>query len=72
MAILKPLLATMATPVVLRCPDGHYRRIIYDLAAFIADHPGKVYLAGTVQGWCPKFVFFLSVTASTLSQIHGY
>ncbi|KAF8798346.1 hypothetical protein BYT27DRAFT_7123186 [Phlegmacium glaucopus] len=53
-AILKPLRAAMTTPVILRCPDGHYRRVIYDLAAFIADYPEQVYLAGTVQGWCPK------------------
>lgn len=44
----------MSHPVVLRCPDGHYRGVIYDLAAFIADYPEQVYLAGTVQGWFPK------------------
>ncbi|KIM37143.1 hypothetical protein M413DRAFT_31087 [Hebeloma cylindrosporum] len=54
MAILKPLHAAMTTPVVLRCPDGHYRWVIFDLAAFIADYPEQVYLAGTVQGWCPR------------------
>lgn len=52
--ILKSLTPGMSHPVVLRCPDGHYRRVIYDLAAFIADYPEQVYLAGTVQGWCPK------------------
>ncbi|KAF8816181.1 hypothetical protein BYT27DRAFT_7077700 [Phlegmacium glaucopus] len=52
--ILKSLLPGMTTPVILRCPDGHYRRVIYDLAAFIADYPEQVYLAGTVQGWCPR------------------
>ncbi|KAH7917560.1 hypothetical protein BV22DRAFT_1108549 [Leucogyrophana mollusca] len=48
-AILQPLKPGMTTPVVRRCPDGHYRRIIYDLCAFIADYPEQVMLAGIVQ-----------------------
>ena len=47
----------MTTPVVRRCPDGHFRRVIYDLLAFIADYPEQVMLTGIVQGWCPKYVF---------------
>ena len=54
--ILMPLRHGMTIPVVRRCPDGHYRRVIFDLAAFIADYPEQVYLAGVVQGWCPRFV----------------
>ncbi|KAH7911539.1 hypothetical protein BJ138DRAFT_1237425 [Hygrophoropsis aurantiaca] len=53
-AILQPLAPGMTTPVVRRCPDGHYRRIIYDLCAFIADYPEQVMLAGIVQNWCAK------------------
>ncbi|KAH7903397.1 hypothetical protein BJ138DRAFT_1194342, partial [Hygrophoropsis aurantiaca] len=53
-AILQPLKSAMTTPVVRRCPDGHYRRIIYDLCAFIADYPEQVMLAGIVQNWCAK------------------
>ncbi|KAF8811058.1 hypothetical protein BYT27DRAFT_7278824 [Phlegmacium glaucopus] len=53
-AILKTLRKGMTEPVILRCPDGHYRRVIFDLAAFIADYPEQVALAGIVQGWCPK------------------
>ncbi|TFK23429.1 hypothetical protein FA15DRAFT_656761 [Coprinopsis marcescibilis] len=34
--------------------DGYYRRVIYDFAAYIADYPEQVLLAGIVQGWCPK------------------
>lgn len=45
----------MITPVVRRCPDGHWRRVIFDLAAFIADYPEQVMLSGIVQGWCPKY-----------------
>ncbi|KAL0564347.1 hypothetical protein V5O48_017700 [Marasmius crinis-equi] len=53
-AILSSLKPAMTVPVVRLCPDGYYRRIIYDLAAFIADYPEQVLLAGIVQGWCPR------------------
>ncbi|KAJ7756688.1 hypothetical protein B0H16DRAFT_1662563 [Mycena metata] len=53
-AILSTLKPGMTKPVVRRCPDGHFRRIIYDLGPFIADYPEQVLLAGTVQSWCPK------------------
>ena len=53
-AVLSPLRPGMTTPVVRRCPDGHFRRVIYDFIAFIADYPEQVLLTGTVQGWCPK------------------
>ena len=56
-AVLRPLLEGMRTPVVRRCPDGHFRRVIYDLVAFIADYPEQVMLTGIVQGWCPKYVY---------------
>ena len=52
--ILKSLHLGMTKPVVRRCLDGHYRRVIYDLAGFIADYPEQVVLVGTVSGWCPK------------------
>lgn len=54
-AILSPLKPGMKTPVIRRCSDGHFHRVIYDLAAYIADYPEQVYLAGTVQNWCPKY-----------------
>ncbi|KAF8990356.1 hypothetical protein BDZ89DRAFT_1097602 [Hymenopellis radicata] len=44
----------ITTPVVRLCPDGHYRRVIYDLGGYIADYPEQVLLAGVVSGWCPK------------------
>lgn len=46
----------MTKPVLRRCPDGYFRRVIYDLASFIADYPEQVLLTGIVQGWCPKYV----------------
>ncbi|KAF7791554.1 hypothetical protein EIP86_002570 [Pleurotus ostreatoroseus] len=52
--IYAPLRKAMATPEVVQCPDGHYRRAIYELGPFIADYPEQVVLAGIVQGWCPK------------------
>lgn len=44
----------MSRPIVLKCCDGHYRRIIFSIGPFIADYPEQVDLAGIVQGWCPK------------------
>ncbi|KAH9848078.1 hypothetical protein C2E23DRAFT_940922 [Lenzites betulinus] len=52
--ILEPLRAGMTTPHVMRCPDGHYRRAIFELGPFIADYPEQVYLSGVVYGWCPR------------------
>ncbi|KAF8992099.1 hypothetical protein BDZ89DRAFT_1097399 [Hymenopellis radicata] len=53
-AILKSTRPAMTTPVVRLCPDGHYRRVIYDIASYIADYPEQVILAGVVSGWCCK------------------
>jgi hypothetical protein len=53
-AVFQSIRAHMLTPVVRRCPDSQFRRIIYDLAAFIGDYPEQVVLAGVVQGWCAK------------------
>jgi hypothetical protein len=52
--ILRPLLSGMRAPVICRCPDEHFRSVVYDLVAFIADYPEQVMLTGIVQGWCPK------------------
>lgn len=51
--ILQPLLIAMTTPEVAKCPDGHYRRVIYGLGPYIADYPEQVLAACVVQGWCP-------------------
>ncbi|TFK90691.1 hypothetical protein K466DRAFT_484334 [Polyporus arcularius HHB13444] len=52
--VLSPLRPAMLTPHVMLCPDGHYRRAIFELGPFIADYPEQVCLSGIVQGWCPK------------------
>lgn len=54
--ILSPLRPGMTVPHVMRCPDGHFRRAIFELGPFIADYPEQVYLSGVVQNWCPKYV----------------
>ncbi|PCH39302.1 hypothetical protein WOLCODRAFT_21411 [Wolfiporia cocos MD-104 SS10] len=51
--ILKPLHTAMSVPQVTRCPDGHYRRVIYGLGPYIADYPEQALAACIVQGWCP-------------------
>ncbi|KAH9016353.1 hypothetical protein EDB85DRAFT_2076211 [Lactarius pseudohatsudake] len=53
-AVLESLRPGMTTPVVRRCPDGHYRRVVYDIGPFIADYPEQVMLSGIVQGWCAR------------------
>ncbi|KAJ3511752.1 hypothetical protein NMY22_g15551 [Coprinellus aureogranulatus] len=53
-AVFQGIKSHFTTPVVRRCPDGHFRRVIFDFGAFIADYPEQVMLAGVVQGWCPK------------------
>ncbi|KAJ7078723.1 hypothetical protein B0H15DRAFT_1025784 [Mycena belliarum] len=52
--VFEPLKAAMTTPELVRCPDGHFRRVIYGLGPYIADYPEQVWLACIVQNWCPK------------------
>ncbi|RXW16757.1 hypothetical protein EST38_g9099 [Candolleomyces aberdarensis] len=52
--IFEPLRSGMTTPEIMRCPDGHLRRSIFSIGPVIADYPEQVWLAGVVQGWCPK------------------
>ncbi|KAI0069850.1 hypothetical protein K474DRAFT_1570542, partial [Panus rudis PR-1116 ss-1] len=51
--ILRSLRPGMTTPEIARCPDGHFRRIIYGLAPYIADYPEQALVACIVQKWCP-------------------
>ncbi|KAJ7202083.1 hypothetical protein GGX14DRAFT_370690 [Mycena pura] len=52
--VFEPLKAGMTTPEVIQFPDGHFRKAVYGLGPYIADYPEQVWLAGIVQGWCPK------------------
>ncbi|KAH9038559.1 hypothetical protein EDB85DRAFT_1860463 [Lactarius pseudohatsudake] len=64
-AILRTLRPGMETPVVRRCPDGHFRRVIYDFVAFIADYPEQAMLTGIVSDWCPRCTAPLNVVFET-------
>lgn len=63
------MLEAMSHPIVLMCPDGHFRRVIFDLAAYIADYPEQVSLAGIVSGWCPKWVISLLNSLFYMSSV---
>jgi len=55
--IFQPLKKWMTKPDIVRCADGHFRRVIYGLGPYIADYPEQAWLACIVQGWCAKYVF---------------
>ena len=66
-AILSSLKPAMEAPTVYRCPDGHFRRVIFILGPFIADYPEQVMLSGVLQNWCPRYVY-ISHAGSVLFQ----
>ncbi len=43
----------MKTSEVVRCPDGHFCRVIYELGPYIADYPEQTLATEVVQEWCP-------------------
>ena len=52
--ILQPLVPGETIPEVYKCPDGHFRRVVWGIGPYIADYPEQALLACIVQGWCPK------------------
>ncbi|KAH9019470.1 hypothetical protein EDB84DRAFT_1566049 [Lactarius hengduanensis] len=54
--ILSSVRPAMTTPEVVRTPDGHFRRVVYSIGAYIADYPEQVLLACTVYRWCPRCI----------------
>ncbi|KAK1220287.1 hypothetical protein PQX77_016952 [Marasmius sp. AFHP31] len=52
--IFQSLKPAMSKPKIMRCPDGHLRRVIFGLGPYIADYPEQALLSCVVQGWCPK------------------
>jgi hypothetical protein len=52
--ILMSLKSVMEAFVVLRCADGHYRRVIFGLGPYIGDYPEQVLVSCVVQGWCSR------------------
>ncbi|KAJ2975717.1 hypothetical protein NUW54_g11684 [Trametes sanguinea] len=52
--ILQPLRQWMKRPEIVRCADGHFRKLIYGIGPYIADYPEQALLACIVQGWCAR------------------
>jgi Plavaka transposase len=52
--ILSSLRPVMTTYEVVRCGDGHFRRVIYSLGPYIADYEEQLVLSCVVKHWCPK------------------
>ena len=55
-AILAPLCHGMTAPVICRCPDRHFRCVIYNFLTFITNYLEQVVLSAIVQNCCPKWV----------------
>ncbi|KAG1896783.1 uncharacterized protein F5891DRAFT_1192680 [Suillus fuscotomentosus] len=55
-AILSSLKSAMTEYEVVRCGDGHFRRIIYSLGPYIADYEEQLVLSCIVKHWCPKCI----------------
>ena len=53
---LESLLPGMRKCQVMKCPDGHMRRVILGLGPYIADYPEQAQLACVLNGWCPQLV----------------
>ncbi|KAG1886072.1 hypothetical protein F4604DRAFT_1877994 [Suillus subluteus] len=54
--ILSSLKPVMTTYEVVRCGDGHFRRVIYSLGPYIADYEEQLVLSCVVKHWCPKCI----------------
>ncbi|KAG1846007.1 hypothetical protein C8R48DRAFT_750689 [Suillus tomentosus] len=54
--ILSSLRPVMTTYEVVRCGDGHFRRVIYSLGPYIADYEEQLVLSCVVKHWCPKCI----------------
>ncbi|KAH9029569.1 hypothetical protein EDB85DRAFT_2074436 [Lactarius pseudohatsudake] len=52
--VFMPLKPHMTEPKVMKCPNGHFRHIIFGLGPYIADYSEQVWLTGIVSNWCPK------------------
>ena len=44
----------MKVPETVLFGDNYYRRVIYGLAAYIADYEEQVLLSCILHNWCPK------------------
>ena len=58
--ILDPLHPAMTTPKVIQCPDNHFHWAMCSLGIYVGDYPKQALLANIVQGWCAKYVCYVS------------
>ncbi|KAF8452468.1 hypothetical protein L210DRAFT_3608454 [Boletus edulis BED1] len=56
--ILSSLQPGMSTPQVMKCPDRHFRHVIFGIGPYIADYPEQVLISGIVQNWCGRCLAF--------------
>ena len=54
--IFSSLKPGMTKPEVVRCPDHHFRRVLWGLAPYIADYQEQLTVACIVQYWCARYV----------------
>ncbi|KAJ6533564.1 hypothetical protein B0H19DRAFT_1324326 [Mycena capillaripes] len=47
--VYQPLKPFMETPDIVRCPDGHLRRVVYGIGPYIAHYPEQVWLRTGAQ-----------------------
>ena len=43
----------MKVPEVVRCPDAHFRRVLYGVGPNTMDYPEQALAACILEGWCP-------------------
>jgi hypothetical protein len=53
-AIFGSLRPFMTKPDIVRCPDGHWRRAVYQLGPYIADYPEQVLCSCILYLRCTK------------------
>ncbi|KAF9234302.1 hypothetical protein BU15DRAFT_90031 [Melanogaster broomeanus] len=56
--ILSSLKTGMTVPQVMKCPDRHFRHVIFGIGPYIADYPEQVLISGIVQNWCGRCIAF--------------
>ena len=56
--ILDSLRPAMKVPKTVLCGDDYYWRVIYVLAAYIADYKEQVLLSCIICGWCLKCLVY--------------
>ena len=51
--ILEPIAPAMKVPEVVRCPDAHFRQVVYGVGPNTMDYPEQALAACILEGWCP-------------------